>query len=209
VSGVDARARQPARRVSGPARAALLAPALLALALAAPAAVRAAEAPEVAQACLACHGEALAEGAPPIAGHSSNYIQLQLVFFRAGRRKNEIMQGVAEGLSDNDIRALGKYFAALPVPDAKPPADTKAELTKAGEAAAARHRCAACHGDAYLGIQAAPRVARLPEAYLAKSLGDYRSGSRPSSGGAAMTEVAGALSDADIAALAHYLAVLP
>ncbi|KMO11706.1 hypothetical protein SQ03_26335 [Methylobacterium platani JCM 14648] len=180
---------------------------LLTLLAVAPA--RAAEAPEVAQACLACHGEALAEGAPPIAGHSSNYIQLQLVFFRAGRRKNEIMQGVAEGLSDNDIRALGKYFASLPVPDAKPPADTRAELTRTGEATAARHRCAACHGDAYLGIQAAPRVARLPEAYLAKALTDYRAGTRPSSGGAAMTEVAGALSDADITALAHYLAVLP
>jgi len=163
----------------------------------------------VAQACLSCHGEALAEGAPPIAGHSSNYIQLQLVFFRSGRRKNEIMQGVAEGLSDNDIRALGKYFASLPVPDAKPPADMQADLTKAGEAAAGRHRCAACHGDAYLGVQAAPRVARLPEAYLAKALSDYRANTRPSSGGAAMTEVAGSLSDEDIKALAHYLAVMP
>lgn len=204
MSGASPRARQPARSISGPARAALVA-----LTLAAPAAVRAAEAPEVAQACLSCHGEALAEGAPPIAGHSSNYIQLQLVFFRAGRRKNEIMQGVAEGLSDNDIRALGKYFASLPVPDVKPPADTQADLTKAGETAATRHRCAACHGDAYLGIQAAPRVARLPEAYLAKALTDYRSNTRPSSGGAAMTEVAGSLSDDDIKALAHYLAVLP
>ena len=83
MSGAKARARPPARRISGPARAALTALALLACTSA-----RAAEAPEVAQACLACHGEALAEGAPPIAGHSSNYIQLQLVFFRAGRRKS-------------------------------------------------------------------------------------------------------------------------
>ncbi|WP_238263223.1 c-type cytochrome, partial [Methylobacterium mesophilicum] len=74
-------------------------------------------------------------------------------------------------------------FASLPVPDVKPPADTQADLTKAGEAAALQHRCAACHGDTYLGIQAAPRVARLPEAYLAKALGDYRTGTRPSSGG--------------------------
>jgi cytochrome c553 len=204
VSGAGPRARPPARSLSGPTRAALVA-----LGLLASAAVRAAEAPAVAQACLACHGDALAEGAPPIAGHSSNYIQLQLVFFRAGRRKNEIMQGVAEGLSDNDIRALGKYFASLPFPDLPPPADTQPDLTRAGATAALQHRCAACHGDAYLGIQAAPRVARLPEAYLAKALGDYRANARPSSGGAAMTEVAGSLSDADIKALAHYLAVLP
>ena len=204
MSGANTRARPPARTISGRARAALSLFTLLACASA-----HAAEAPEVAQACLACHGEALAEGAPPIAGHSSNYIQLQLVFFRAGRRKNEIMQGVAEGLSDNDIRALGKYFASLPVPDTKPPAETQPDLTKAGETVALQHRCAACHGDTYLGVQAAPRVARLPEAYLAKALGDYRANTRPSSGGAAMTEVAGSLSDSDITALAHYLAVLP
>lgn len=204
MSGVEPRACPPARRVSGPAYAAL---GLLAFLVSAP--IQAAEAPEVAQACLACHGDRLAEGAPPIAGHSSNYVQLQLVFFRAGRRKNEIMQGVAEGLSDNDIRALGKYFASLPFPETTPPGDTQADLTKAGATAALQHRCAACHGDTYLGIQAAPRVARLPEAYLAKALGDYRANTRPSSGGAAMTEVAGSLSDADIKALAHYLALLP
>ncbi|WP_128565197.1 c-type cytochrome [Methylobacterium crusticola] len=170
---------------------------------------RAADPPEVAQPCLACHGGTLAEGAPPVAGHSNNYIQLQLVFFRSGRRQNEIMQGMAAGLSDNDIRALGRYFSSLPVPDTPPPPDAQPDLTRAGEGAAARLRCAACHGDAYQGVQAAPRIARLPEAYIAKALGDYRATRRPSSGGAAMTEVAGTLSDAEIGALAHYLAVLP
>jgi cytochrome c553 len=194
-----------ARKLSGLTGAVLAGLLLLPLQLA-----RADDAPpEAAQPCLSCHGEPLAEGVPAIAGRGNNYIQTQLVFFRSGRRKNEIMQGMAGGLSDNDIRTLGKYFSSLPVPNLSAPPDDRPELTKAGAEAAARARCANCHGDDFTGAQAAPRVKQLPEAYLAKALTDYRDATRPSSGGAAMTEVAGSLSDDDIKELAHYLAVMP
>ena len=196
----------PARNFSGPVSATIV---LCAISLASPRAAEPAEAPEVAQPCLACHGEVLGEGVPPIAGHFNNYIQLQLVAFRSGRRQNEIMQGMAAGLSDNDIRALGKYFSSLPIPAAATQADEQPDLTKAGQRTAAQFRCANCHGDKFLGSQGAPRVAHLPEFYVAKALTDYRANTRPSSGGGAMTEVAGGLSDDNIKTLAHYLAVLP
>ncbi len=172
-------------------------------------AARADEPPAVARTCLACHGEKPALGAPSIAGQGGNFIQWQLVFFRTARRHNPVMQGLAANLADNDIRALGAYFASLPVPHPAAVADSDPELTKTGEALSTQRHCTSCHGDDFLGQQAAPRLAHQPEAYLAKSLADYRSGARPSSGGAAMTEVAGGLSEEEMKAVAHYLAVLP
>ena len=40
------------------------------------------------------------------------FIQWQLVFFRAGTRKNEQMQPIVEQLNNEDIRNLGAYFAS-------------------------------------------------------------------------------------------------
>jgi cytochrome c553 len=50
---------------------------------------------EKAQMCAGCHGEngiSQMENVPSLAGQLDQYIQWQLVFFRAGARKNEQMQ---------------------------------------------------------------------------------------------------------------------
>lgn len=76
----------------------------------------AANAPESAASCVACHGE---RGAAPIlpsypvlAGQYADYLEHSLLAYRDGSRKNAIMAGLAGGLSDADIRALSRYFAA-------------------------------------------------------------------------------------------------
>lgn len=161
-----------------------------------------------AEACQACHGaQAVSENPeiPSLAGQQDKYLQWQLVFFRSGRRANEIMGPMAADLTDEDVRNLGAYFASLPA--ARPPApDIDPALRQAGQALAEQHRCAACHTESFGGKQAAPAIAHQSQAYLAKALTDYRSGARPSTGVAAMTEAASSLSDGDIAALAHFLA---
>lgn len=75
-----------------------------------------AEAPEVAATCVACHGD---RGAAPIlpdypvlAGQYADYLEHALKAYRSGERKNAIMAGLVGGLSDADIRALSRYFAA-------------------------------------------------------------------------------------------------
>lgn len=164
-----------------------------------------------AEVCQSCHGEngvSQMEGIPSLAGQQNKYLQWQLVFFRSGRRDNAIMTPMASTLTDEDVRDLGAYFASLPPPS--PPQDNaNAALQKAGAALAEQHHCAACHTDNFVGKQAAARVANQREDYLIHALADYRSGARPSTGVAAMTEAASGLSDDDIAALAHYLANLP
>src|SRR5258707_4712120 len=69
-----------------------------------------------AELCIGCHGEAgisQMENIPSLAGQPDQFIQWQLVFFRAGTRKNEQMQPIVEQINNEDIRSLGAYFASL------------------------------------------------------------------------------------------------
>lgn len=162
--------------------------------------------PAKAEACIACHGEnglSQLENIPSLAGQPDLFTQWQLVFFRAGTRKNEQMTPVANDLTNADIRALGAYFAALPPPG--PQGDADPALMQAGAAASKQGRCASCHGDSYAGTKGTARLAGQREDYLIKALHDYKSGARSGGAMAAMASVASGLSDEAISALAHYL----
>jgi cytochrome c553 len=165
---------------------------------------------EKAELCVACHGEggiSQTENIPSLAAQPDQFIQWQLVFFRAGTRKNEQMQPIVEQLNNDDIRNLGAYFASLPPPK-NPKPDDNPDLSRKGAQAAAGRRCASCHTDSYAGTKAVSRVAGQREEYLVKALHDYKSGVRNGGGMAAMAEVAYPLSEEEIEALAHYLAHL-
>src|SRR3954449_6989771 len=165
---------------------------------------------EKAELCVGCHGEggvSQTENIPSLAAQPDQFIQWQLVFFRAGTRKNEQMQTIVEQLNNDDIRNLGAYFAQLAPPkDAKP--DDNPDLSKKGAQAAAGRRCASCYTDSYAGTKAVARIAGQREDYLLKALHDYKSGVRAGGGMAAMADVAYPLSAEEIEALAHYLAHL-
>ena len=164
---------------------------------------------EKAALCVSCHGEggiSQTENIPSLAAQPDLFIQWQLVFFRAGTRKNEQMQPIVEQLNNEDIRNLGAYFASLP-PKASTP-DDDPDLSKKGAQAAAGRRCASCHTDTYAGTKAVARVAGQREEYLVKALRDYKSGVRAGGAMAAMADVAYSLSEEEIEALAHYLAHL-
>jgi cytochrome c553 len=165
---------------------------------------------EKAELCVGCHGEAgisQTENIPSLAAQPDQFTQWQLVFFRAGTRKNEQMQPIVEQINNDDIRNLGAYFASLAPPKASKP-DDNPDLSQKGAQAAAGRRCASCHTDTYAGTKAVARVAGQREDYLLKALHDYKSGQRSGGGMAAMAEVAYPLSEEEITALAHYLAHL-
>ena len=89
---------------------------LAALALAAPAHAQdaAAKAKEV---CAACHGD---DGNgrkefpdyPRLAGQYEDYLYHALRSYKNGARKNAIMAGMAQPLTDAEMRALARHFAA-------------------------------------------------------------------------------------------------
>jgi cytochrome c553 len=157
--------------------------------------------------CKGCHGDnavSQMENIPSLAGQLDQYIQWQLVYFRSGVRKNEQMQPIVEGITNEDVRNLGAYFAALP--PFKAGEDDNPDLSAKGKQAAAGRRCANCHGDNFAGTKAVARIAGQREDYLAKTLHDYKSGARNGGPQGVMADVAYPLSDEEIEALAHYLA---
>jgi cytochrome c553 len=164
---------------------------------------------EKAELCIGCHGEngiSQMENIPSLAGQQDQFIQWQLVFFRAGSRKNEQMQPIVEQLNNEDIRNLGAYFASLT--PAKSPADDNPDLSEKGKQAAVGRRCASCHTDNFTGTKAVARLTGQREEYLLKALRDYKSGQRVGGGQAVMADVAYPLSEEEIEALAHYLGYL-
>src|SRR5882757_2059308 len=84
---------------------------------------------EKAEMCVGCHGDngiSQTENIPSLAGQLDQFIQWQLVYFRAGSRKNEQMQPIVEQLNNDDIRNLGAYFAQLTPP--KAPSDDNPDM---------------------------------------------------------------------------------
>ena len=63
--------------------------------------------------CAACHG---ADGVstlpanPHLAGQGADYIAAQLAAFKSGARPNPVMQGMAAGLTPEDMLAVGAYY---------------------------------------------------------------------------------------------------
>src|SRR3978361_646153 len=94
---------------------------------------------EKAELCVGCHGEngiSQMENIPSLAAQPDQFIQWQLVFFRAGARKNEQMQPIVEQINNDDIRNLGAYFASLTPPKASKPDDNPALPTNGANAPA-------------------------------------------------------------------------
>jgi cytochrome c553 len=71
--------------------------------------------PEQAATCVACHGKngvGTMDEYPNLAGQHADYVVQALNDYRLGKRKNALMQPFAQQLSQDDIRALAKFFAA-------------------------------------------------------------------------------------------------
>jgi len=71
--------------------------------------------PGPAATCVACHGKngvGTMDEYPNLAGQHADYIAQALNDYRLGKRKNPIMQPFAQQLSQDDIKALAKFFSA-------------------------------------------------------------------------------------------------
>jgi cytochrome c553 len=111
--------------------------------------------------CPACHGAngvSTPDTIPDLAAQPDLFVQFQLVFFRNGSRKNEVMNPLAKDLSDDDIRNLGAYYASLPPPNPPTAPDQAPEQTQLGERIAKTARCANCHGESFASVD---DIARL------------------------------------------------
>ena len=65
--------------------------------------------------CAACHGtDGKSPGAmPSLYGKSSKYIEDMMLLFRKGERKGTVMNRIAKGYSEADIKLIALYFGKL------------------------------------------------------------------------------------------------
>ena len=71
-----------------------------------------------AQACAACHGASglsAMPDAPSLAGQPAMYLTSQLVAFKSGERRHEVMSLMAKTLSDDDIANVAAWYASLKI----------------------------------------------------------------------------------------------
>ncbi len=66
--------------------------------------------------CSGCHGAdgiSLTPDIPNLASQKEAYLIKAIKDYRAGNRKNPMMNSIAQGLSDDDIENLAAYFSNL------------------------------------------------------------------------------------------------
>jgi cytochrome c553 len=179
--------------------------AILAAALVVPAQ---AEAPPQADQCGTCHGvqgRSETPNVPSLAGMPAEFITLQMILFREGLRDAPPMPQFAQGLSDAEIERIAVFYAALPPGPAPDRGARDAALMERGAALSARMNCGVCHLPDFRGRVQMPRLAGQREDFLAQTLKEYRDNRRVGTD-TQMNGIMHGVADADIAALAHFLA---
>jgi cytochrome c553 len=168
--------------------------------------------PAIAQTCVACHGAkgiSSTRNTPSLAGQPDIFTQYQLVFMRDGARQAGVMQAVVKNLTDDNIRDLGAYYAALPPPPAlAAKSEVAIDTEKVTGLLTSRH-CDSCHKPDFSGQGESARLAGQRPEYLKKALVDFRTGVRRGRGMGAMIEVSVTLHEQEIEMIAAYLARKP
>jgi cbb3-type cytochrome c oxidase subunit III len=164
--------------------------------------------------CGACHTNDGSRGLPAnpiLQGQHAEYLAKQLTEFKAGKRKNAVMSGMAMTVQDEDIKHVTAFYASLSAqPGEAKSKDTVAlgeKIYRGGIAEKMVPACAGCHSPNGAGIPAQyPRLAGQHADYAAAQLTNFRSGERANS--PQMTAIAAKLSDTEIKAVADYVAGL-
>jgi cytochrome c553 len=163
---------------------------------------------EKAQLCAGCHGEngiPQEKTTPVIWGQYQGYLYLELRDYKTAARKNDIMTPLAQTLERDDMMALALYFSQKRWPDLQQPpapADIAAHATRVNASVG----CTGCHQGSYQGEGTQPRLSGQSKEYMQQTMLDFRTRARGNNPG--MTDLMLAISDDDIAALAHYMAGL-
>ena len=166
------------------------------------------------QVCAACHTFDGTRGLPAnpiLQGQHAEYLVKQLTEFKAGKRANAVMSGMAGLLTADDMKNVAAFYSSK---QAKPGAAKNKDTVVLGEkiyrggiAAKQVPACAGCHSPNGAGIPAQiPRLGGQHADYAEAQLVAFRSGARANS--AQMTAIAARMSDKEIKAVADYVAGL-
>lgn len=166
--------------------------------------------------CTACHG---ADGNstnpewPKLAAQHANYIVKQLTNFKNDERTNATMAPMAKPLNEQDMADLAAYFSSQ---TRKPGEADQTQIAlgeqvyKGGNNASGVAACAACHGPNGAGNPASnfPSLYGQQTTYIKNQLNAFRKGERANDAGKMMRNIATKMTDAEINAVAEYIAGL-
>jgi cytochrome c553 len=162
--------------------------------------------PERLAPCAACHGadgNSAVAGVPSLAGQPKIFLENYLVLVREGLRGNDAMRELLRGVKDPEIIALANHYTALaPKPQ---PGAADAALMKRGRQVAQKNRCGTCHLPDFRGREQMPRLAGQREDFLYDIMVAYQKNKR-AGGDTMMSAALYGIPDADLKALAHFLA---
>ena len=161
--------------------------------------------------CAQCHGpNGVSELPlmPTLAGQQGEFMTLQLILFREGLRRVPPMVDAVRGLADEEIEDLSAWFASLPSVPRADRGEANAALMARGAEVSAGRNCNACHLPTYVGRANIPRINHQREDFLEHTLAEYRDGGRVGAD-TNMNGLMHGLTDADVSALAHFLAQQP
>jgi cytochrome c553 len=174
------------------------------------------------EACTPCHGDK-GQGTsdiyfPRLAGKPSGYLYNQLLAFKNGRRKYPPMNYLLEYLPDPYLQEMANYFAGQRPPLPAPaPSEVSSQILEHGQALVTHGdpqrqipACGSCHGPALTGMEPGiPGLLGLRPNYVSAQLGAWRYGTRTATAPDCMQQVAGRLTEADVTAVAAWLATRP
>lgn len=167
--------------------------------------------------CLACHGQdgnmSQIDNVPKIGGQNEAYLLKQLVEIKSGARVAPLMTGMLNALDEQGMADVAAYYASQPAPQGATDPDKLAlgeSIYRAGIADVGVAACTACHSPDGQGLASAgyPALGGQDTAYTELQLRAFRDGARQNDDAEIMRSVAARLNDAEIEALASYVAGL-
>jgi cytochrome c553 len=171
-------------------------------------------------ACFQCHGmDGRGDGTaafPRLADQVFAYLYGSLRDYASGVRQSPIMEPIAQGLTDQQMRQVAAYYAAqVDAPNPPPPSADPGVLQSGGALAAVGsaergvQACLNCHGPDGVGLLPTyPYLAGQFALYLEGELRDWKTGARKGDALGIMEDIARRLSDEEITAVSLYYASL-
>jgi cytochrome c553 len=168
-----------------------------------------------AQLCQGCHGVvgiSVESLIPNLAGQYSVYLVKQVHNFQTFERKHQIMNAMAQTISEEELLDASAYFASQKQMKGNGTNEFGKNLFLKGDAARGVQACVACHGEN--GKGQAPNVFTYPviggqhKEYLQAQLKNWRAGDRANSPGNVMNKITKSLTDAEIESLSDYISGL-
>lgn len=169
--------------------------------------------------CVACHGNdgnSITPIWPKIAGLSESYALKQLLDFQKGEngpRYDPTMYGIVQGLTPQDLADLSAYYSTQTMTIGEAQANKVAlgqAIYRGGNLATGVPACSACHSPTGSGNSLAmfPRLGGQNSEYIIAQMNKFKNNTRSNDPNNIMRDIAAAMTEEEIQAVASYVAGL-